>query len=164
MQSSWFLTFWNINASISLVFMQKSQSSKLNWQFPQSLPQPENISVTNGHMVVSFCISAWMHGGRAGLYCGRAWLYGGRVRLYDAMIKGSLCCACNAHINTYKWRILSNPTVPSTKTYHLKQGLAILRFESRDRDWDFGNPGLKVETDTETFSIPVSMSRPRLRL
>ena len=41
----------------------------------------------------------------------------------------------------------------------IEQGLAIQMFESREWDWDFRKPGLKVETQTETVSMPVSMSR-----
>ena len=46
----------------------------------------------------------------------------------------------------------------------MKQGLAILRLESRDRDQYFLIVGLVVETETETFLPVVSMSRPIPRL
>ena len=45
-----------------------------------------------------------------------------------------------------------------SKTLYLAQELAIIRFESWDRDWENGNTYLKVKTETKTFSIPVSMS------
>ena len=64
----------------------------------------------------------------------------------------------------YTWVVDPVLVLVTLILYFYNQGLAILRFQSRDRDWYSGNPGLMVETDTETFSIQVSMSRSRLRL